>query len=346
MFATTKWRWVICFGLAACLSSSAAWAQELNWAQKMLEKQSIDFGVVARGADCRTQLKVRNLYKEDIRITEVRTSCGCSSAKKVVDVIPSGETTYLDISMDTVRFMRQKDSAAIVTFFEPSKGLIQEVRIPLSVYIRTDVVLTPGKVEFGIVDLGQTAQRTIEIAYAGRPDWQISGVQVSNPLLKASVAEKSRNGGSCSYVLTVDLAASPTAGLLQDQLLLVTNDSSNPHVPVPVEARVESDITITPSEVVFGAMKVGQTRTLNVVIRSRKPITIEKIEREKGDEAFKVRLPTEARPVHILPLTFAPTEGSGDYEDVFTVTITGRPEPVTFRAKARLEAADPAPAAE
>lgn len=340
-YAVSPLHLVFAVALVVSINATDVSAQQLNWAQKMLEKQSIDFGVVARGADCSTKLKVRNLYREDIQITNVRTSCGCSKAEKTVDVIPSGQEAYINISMDTVRFMRRKDSAALVTFYEPTKGLSQEVRIPLTVYIRTDVVLTPGNVNFGIVEVGQPAKQSIEVAYAGSADWRINEVKVSNQLFQAEAVEVERLGGTVKYRLNVTMAAAPTAGLVTDTLQLVTTDANNPLVPVPVEARVEADIMVTPAELQYGAVRIGQSKVMNVVIRGRKPFTIEKLEREKGDEAFKVRLPSESRPVHVLPLTFAPTEGAGDYEDVFTITIADRPEPVTFRVKAFIETVTP-----
>src|SRR5581483_9889181 len=155
------------------LLATPVFADELNWAQKMFERQEINFGKVATGSQCTTRLKVRNIYKEPVFIDNVRTSCGCSAAKPSAKVIPSGEEAYIEISMDTVRFQHQKDSAALITLSEPTHNLITEVRIPLHVYIRTDVVFTPGSVNFGAVEQGAGAERRVHIEYAGRPDWRI-----------------------------------------------------------------------------------------------------------------------------------------------------------------------------
>lgn len=333
------------FGIAVagCLCFTAATvvsAQELNWAQKMFEKQSIDFGVVARGADCITRLKVTNLYQETIYFRNVSTSCGCSAAKPSANEIPSGQTAYVEISMDTKRFMRKKDSSALITLAEPSKGLIQEVRIPLSVYIRTDVVFTPGSANFGAVDQGAPAERKLTLNYAGRNDWEIKEVKSPQSYITGAAVLTGRPGnGLVNYEVVVNLSADAPVGTLRELLTIVTNDDANPEVPLPVEARIESEFTFQPDLLALGAVPVGQSKTVNLVVRGRKPFKIEKIEATNPGEAFKVRLPEVERQVHVLPFTFTAPAEAGEIDEVFTLLIEGRKEPLTIRAKGKVTSA-------
>jgi hypothetical protein len=322
---------------------TAAFAQELNWAEKMFEQRSLDFGVVARGAECKTQLKIRNIYQEAIHITNVSTSCGCSAAKKIVNQIPSGEEAYVEISMDTVRFMREKTSSALITLSEPTKGLVKEVKIPLRVYIRTDVVFTPGSVIFGAVDVGAGAERKIRLDYAGRADWQVKSVKSPKPYLTAQAVETARSGGTVNYDVIVTLAPNTPAGLIREELTLITDDQANPNVPLPVEARVEADITIQPEELALGTVTAGQSKTLNLVIRGKKPFKIEKIECDRAENPFKMRLPVDEKTVHVVPFTFTAPEEAGAVQDRFTVTVAGRPEPLYFKATGKVITSGPTP---
>lgn len=326
-----------CFLMAA---ASATSAQELNWAQKMFEKQNIDFGVVARGADCMTRLKVTNLYQETIYFRNVSTSCGCSAAKPSQNEIASGQSAYIEISMDTKRFMRKKDSAALITLAEPTKGLIQEVRIPLSVYIRTDVVFTPGSANFGAVDQGAPAERKLTLNYAGRNDWAIMEIKSPQSYVTATAVEMSRPGnGLVNYEVVVSLSAAAPVGTVRELLTIVTNDSANPEVPLPVEARIESEFTFQPDLLALGSVPAGQSKTMNLVVRGRKPFKIEKIEASQPGETFKVRLPEVERQVHVLPFTFTAPAEAGDIDEVFTLSIEGRKEPLTIRAKGKVTSA-------
>jgi hypothetical protein len=108
--------------------ASPAHAQDLTWAQKMFDKLSHDFGVVARGADVSYRFKVTNLYRDTVRISNVRSTCGCSAATPTKTTLASRESAYIEVTMDTRRFTRQKDSNLIVTFDAP---LYAEVRIPV-----------------------------------------------------------------------------------------------------------------------------------------------------------------------------------------------------------------------
>lgn len=334
------------------ISTSTAFAQtaptgpELNWAEKMFERLNLDFGVVARGAECKYQLKLRNLYQETINITNVSTSCGCSAAKPSSNQILSGQEAYIEISMDTARFMREKTSSALVTLSEPTKGLRVEVKIPLKVYIRTDVVFTPGSVNFGAVDLGAGSERKITLAYAGRADWKVVNIKSPKPYISAQAVETSRNpaAGTANYDLVVTLAADAPAGTVREQLTLVTDDQANPHVPLPVEARVEADIVIQPEELALGTVAAGQSKTMNLIIRGKKPFKIEKIECDRAENPFKMRLPIDEKTVHVVPLTFVAPEQAGAVTDRFTVTISGRPEPLTFKASGKVVVAAPTPA--
>lgn len=331
----TRCFWALLFAL---LSAGSAAAEDLNWAQKMFDKQTIDFGVVARGADVMYPLKVKNIYQQTVHITTVGTSCGCSATREPEKTtLNPGEETVIEVTMDTQRFMRRKDSNVIVTFDLP---LAAEVRIPLTVYIRSDVVLTPGAVNFGAVARGTGSERTVEIAYAGRNDWHIREVKTPGDYLVAQLVETGRSDGRVGYKLHVKLDPAAPVGLLRDQITLVTDDANSPHVPVMVEGKIEADITVTPEVVSLGMLTPGQNKTVNVVLRGRTPFAIEEIICEHDNGMFRVRLPKEARSVHVLPMTITPPNELGALNEEFTVKIAGRAEPIVFKAYGKVIAGE------
>lgn len=334
--AGRSWR-----SLAAMLVLVAGWlstvsAQELSWGQKMFEKQKLDFGKVATGATCSERIAIRNIYQETIFITDVRTACGCASAKVSSYQIPSGQEVVLTVTMDTIRYRGKRDTNAIVTLSEPTKGLTDVVRVPVSVYIRSDVVFTPGVVNFGTVDQGSEVERKIHVAYAGRPDWKIVEVISPKPYLSAKVVETSRVSGTVDYDLVVTLKGGAPLGVLRDQLTLLTDDQGAPHVPLPVEGRVETEFTVTPEVWNLGTVPAGSVKTLNLVVRGRKPFKISGIECTTAMESFRVVLPSDEKTVHVLPLKFVAPAEAVPIDELFTITVPGRAEPLTFRAQGRV----------
>ena len=324
---------------ASCLVAfvaTAASAQDPFWAEKMLDRKDFKFSSVPKGGDANLRLNVKNIYKEDIQITSLGTGCGCVAwdEKNFPIVVPSGKEVVLTLRLDTIRYDGERKSVAKVTLFEPTQGSQKTVELPVEAYIRKDIVLAPGSVNFGAVDLGKGAEQRVAINYAGRSDWTITQAKTGNSQLTTKVVEKSRGNGLVNYELVVTLKPETPIGGLRDQITLVTDDINNPQIPVLVEARVEADIVV--ADLQFGSVTAGQTKTMNVIIRGRKPFKIEKIERTKADESFKVKTPHATATVHSLPLTFTPPQNPGPFEEEFFVTVSGREEPITFKAKGRI----------
>lgn len=336
MYQTTVRCAILSLAVVFSAAMPADAQEQLSWAEKLFEKRSHDFGVVARASDVSYRFKITNIYKEPVHIAHVRTTCGCTAGNPSTDTLQSRQVGYIEVTMDTLKFTRRKDSNLVVVFDRP---LYAEVRIPITAYIRTDVVLSPGSANFGPIENGSGAERKISITYAGRDDWTIREVQSKNEHIEAAVVETSRGGGRATYDLLVKLKPTAPVGPLRDQVVLVTDDQNSPYVPVLVEARVEADITVTPQVVSLGNLVPGRPKTVNVVLRGRKPFEIAKVECESQSGRFQVRLPKEARPVHVLPLTISPPETPGTFDEKFTVTIVGRPEPITFRAFGKVDGA-------
>jgi hypothetical protein len=329
---------MLLFGLAAMLCSAAPplRAQELDWAQKMFSELEHDFGVVARGADVRHRIQIRNLYKETVNLSQVGTSCNCISARLEQTVLPSEAVTALELTIDTKNHMRQKDPHVDLRLSFDGINF-KDVRIPVHVYIRSDVVFEPGAADFGAVDVGVGAQQRVSIKYAGRDDWQIREVRSPREYIRGSVRELHRGGGRVDYELIVQVDPAAPQGVFREQLQLVTNDATNPYVPVTVTAAIEPDVVVATPHVPLGTLSPGVDKTVRVILRGRKPFAIETIQCESSLECFKVKLPKESKSVHILPLTVTPPDKKGEFAEQFTVHIAGRPEPLTFQASGRIE---------
>lgn len=326
-------------GLAAATPASAQ-----DWGTKMLEKPSHDFGVIATGSQTSTQLKLKNIYALPVNLLEVKTSCGCMKADLSPRVIQPGAEETIDIKVDTERFKGDRKVNLKVSMSMNGYGT-STAFVPLHAYIRSDVVMTPGEAAFGTVDSGTEANRVIKISYAGRPNWTIKEVQVNNPNITAEARETSRNGGYVQYDLVVRVKPNAPIGVVRDQVTIVTDDATSPNVPLLVEAKVESEFVVTPDPVYFGSLTTGQQKAAMVIVRGKRPFKIEKIECEGDHGAFKCKLPEETKTLHQIPLTVTVIDGLPSLDELFTITIAGRAEPLQFRTGGKiLPTADPAPA--
>src|SRR5262249_49668460 len=150
---------------------------------------------------------------------------------------------FVEMSLDTRRYVRERNSNVIVTFDFPA---YQEVTIPIKAYIRTDVVLTPGSAEFGQVFQGTGEERQIVVNYAGRPNWTIKQVACNSEHLAVKLQETSRGPDRVDYNLVVSLKSTAPVGDIREQLRIITDDVNSPEIPLLVEAHVQPEISVTP----------------------------------------------------------------------------------------------------
>lgn len=342
------------------IATAPALAQD--WGEKMFDHTEVKFGTVARLADTTFKLKVRNLYTKPIQITNLGVSCGCISwVDQAPITLASKEVRELTLRLDTVRFTGDRNVRATVSLYEPAHGYSDSVTIPVTARIRTDVEVRPSYVGYGTIDLGKSYTQKIGITYnGGRDNWKITSAKVGNPHLTAQVVETSRVGGSASYEAHVVIDGNAPAGVLRDQLVLTTDEPVGGTISIPIEARVEADIVIT--DVQFGMVNPGQAKSMNVVVRGKKPFKIAEVSHvtrevrlkpaDEGvvgttaatapalaslpDEAFQFKRPENVAVVHMVPLTFTAPSEPGLFEEEFVLKVDGRAQPITFRAKGRI----------
>jgi len=293
------------------LLTSGAGASAQDWARKMFEETKHDFGAVARGAKAEFRFNLKNLYLEDVHIAGVRSSCGCTSPVIEGDtgqgvLLKTHERGAILAAFNTRAFNGQKSATVTVTFDKP---FYAEMQLQVSGYIRTDVVLFPGGAEFGTIDAGADAAKKITITYDGRPDWAITEIKSGSEYVEAEAVETTRAGGRVTYELTVRLTPDAPPGYVNEQLMIVTNDRRATEFPVDVEARVVSDLTISPASLFLGALKPGQTVTKQVVVQAKKPFRITKVSCE--DECFEFKTPRTAKSVQLVPIVFTAGETPG-----------------------------------
>lgn len=299
--------------LAFILPVVLAWGAEAvaqDWAKKMFETTSHDFGIVARGSKQEYSFIVHNLYKEDVHISGVRSSCGCTSPRVTKDTLKTHEQTEIVVVYNTKSFLGAKSATVTVTIDEPYYA---EVQLTVNGYIRSDVVFHPGAVEFGSVDSGRGAAVTVAVSYAGRDDWEITDVRSANEHLEVELQEKLRSGGRVNYDMIVRLKPDSPPGFIHDQLLIVTNDSGASNVSLPVEGQVVSALTVSPASLFLGVLKPGDTVKKRLVVRGNKPFRIVSVKCD--DASFTFEQPeAESKPLHFVPVEFKAGNQPGQVE--------------------------------
>ena len=309
--------------LAGVLVGSSASGQK--WADAMFETTSHDFGSVARGAKAEFEFVLSNIYLEDVHIASVRSSCGCTQVRIKKPDLKTYEESAVIAKINSHSFSGDRGATVTVTIDKP---FYAEVRLKSKVYIRTDVVFSPDSVQVGEVDEGTPVEGKISIDYSGRSDWQILEVKSANPHISGEVVETRRSGGRVGYDLIVRLDENAPSGYIQDHLILVTNDRDKTQVPVAVEGLVQSGITVSPASLFLGVVESGNKVTKQLVVRGKKPFRIVSVSCDDESFEFGDFLTDEAKPLHLIPVTFFAGEAAGKILETIRIeTDSGQSTP-------------------
>jgi hypothetical protein len=329
-------RRALCTAAAWMAISGAGLAQE--WAAKMFPVTSHNFGTVAKGSKTEYRFVFRNMYKEDLHVVGVRTSCGCTSPEVTKRDLKTHESAEVVAKFNTRTFLGQHGATLTVTFDKPFHA---EVQLRVAGNIRGDVMFDPPFVDLGNVDLGKGAERTVRVSRVGTTPWEIKDVRSVNPSFEVMLSKPTRTAAQTMYDLTMRLKPEAPAGYVKGQLILVTDDARATQIPMDVEGRVVAEVTVSPQLLALGAVQCGGTVTKNVVVRANREFSITGI--SCADGCLTCEPKTTPAKVHILPITFQAGAAAGKVERQLKIaTDLGEGAVPMVTVHAQVEAASPA----
>ena len=93
-----------------------------------------------------------------------------------------------------------------------------------------------------------------------------------------SSLETARTAASVSYTLTVSLKPDAPAGLMRDEIRMISNDPEAPSIPVMVTAWIRGELTAAPSVLSLGQIHSAAGVQGRFVVRASRPFAIRAIE--------------------------------------------------------------------
>lgn len=319
--------------LVVLLGIGPVHAQQTSWAEKMFEETQHDFGTVARGSTAEYYFQFKNIYKPDIHIAGVKSSCGCTEPRVTKSTIGSLESAAVVARLNTHAFIGNKSAVLTVIIDKPYYA---EVPLYVKGYIRSDLTLSPEGVTFGPVYQGHEATKEIDITYNGYAPWEIKAIKIGNKHVSAEAVESKRGSGQVSYKMTVKIDKETPIGLLKESIVVVTNDKSSPNFTVDVEAEVLPEILVKPSNLFMGVLKPGETVTKQILIRAQSDFTLLGVECDDQNFSFRETV-SSPKKIHLIPVTYTAPAKSGLQETKIRIRIDHNEEMVAdVKAQAQI----------
>jgi hypothetical protein len=306
------------FTLMASLLAEHALAEA--WVAKMFTKREHDFGNVARGSDTVFKFAAKNIYKQDIELISVRSSCGCTSPTIEKKILKTGDIGYVTARFNTRTFTGLHGATLTVQVRWSDKGFTRTAETQLRVHgnIRSDVEFKPGAVKFDSVQQGKASERLVEVAFDGRSSWKILDVRGVSDALEVELNEKRRGSGRVAYELLIRLKDSAPAGYFNEQLVLVTNDERNPRVPMHIAGRVVPAITVAPEPLVLGQVAQGSQVSKKVLVSGIQPFRILGVNSD-AEDCFQFKTDSEPSKRHIVEVTFDAKKPAGPVKQTISI---------------------------
>lgn len=311
-------------GFAAAVLLAASGPAAADWIDTIVPEKSHDFGTVARGSKVRHVFRIVNTTAYDVHVADWRTKCGCTDVKVGARNIPPGTQTTVEVTFDTTRFEGFKASGLTLIFDQPQPA---QVDLSVTSFIRGDVLLNPGNVDFQTVPRGSGATHTLTLTYSGsQADWAVTKLTTISDHVEAELRELSRVPGTIQYRLTTTLKPSAPPGYVRDEITLTTNDPNSPTIPITVAGSVQANVTVSPAILNLGHVVAGEAVTKSVLVRAGRPFKVTGATCAKPDLTATTAL-GESRSFHTLTVTFKAPAQAGPYNATMEIATDLDGEP-------------------
>ena len=308
--------------------------------RKMLTEFEHDFGTLAKNEFAEHRFEIKNVFNEDIRIQQVKTSCACTDVTLLKNYLKKGESTELVAVFNTQRFVGQKQATVTLILAPPYSG---EVQLTVRGNIRSDVMFEPGSIDFGSVTQQSIANKTarrVSITKFNNPNWQIIDVKSTFSDVGVTLSKPVRFGNQVKYDMDIRIKESAPAGYVQGELIIVAQEfGRNSEIPIKFSAKVASALQISPDILTISTAESGAVIEKKVVIKADKPFKINDV--KCINQSFSVEAdPEKSRKVHFVNVSYSADQPPGRYEyDLEIITDLNSETTGSIKAVVEIEAA-------
>jgi hypothetical protein len=224
---------------------------------------------VRQEQEIRTEFRVRNDGDAPLRIGEIRSDCGCSSAVARSKTIPAGESTTIEVVLRTMTMSGVLSKRVKVASDDPER---REVELKIRADIAGGIVLDPARFYFGPVLVGTSPTSSLVAKWRegyGKP-FRIPKVEAPGLDLAFDVAPYEAPPWH-GWTVTARFAKPPAIGTVSGTALLRTDDPEYPRVPAAVTAFVSGKVWLDRREARLGLVRQGTPRTVMIGCRGLTP---------------------------------------------------------------------------
>ncbi|MGI6680578.1 MAG: DUF1573 domain-containing protein [Bdellovibrionota bacterium] len=277
---------------------SSAFAIPKGTPKLYVKNATYDFGSLSEGSRVEHTFELQNTGNDDLHIKQTVSSCGCAVADTAKKVLKPGEKTNLKVVFRTTGFSGNVSKA--IRLYTNALGAPEKLFI-LKGNVITDVLVMPTRLSFGVKWYKNIRDREAysDVVIDTAKDVKILDSYRMSKYLDVDVLEKTDN----HLKLRVFLKDTIPVGEFRDRIVVDLKGSNKKSIDIPVFARVQSDVYLTPIAVSFGVLDGGvKERVVKINNLTNKYLKIEKL--KTSNKKIKLRVnETEAGKSYDLVLS-------------------------------------------
>lgn len=236
------------------------------------EKDTYDFGEIDKGEKVSFEYKFTNKGDAELIISEVKPSCGCTTADMDKKNYQPGESGTIPITFDSTRFNGAINKTVTVVSNDATNPRKQ---IKLTGKIVQEVTINPTYLTIINVKRSEKVERSIKINTERLAKLEVTDVESNIPFLNLKTVQS--DDKNVEIAVSFDGKAIPADKPTHTGFIsFKTNSKSAAETKVNVYIKVANPITTTPRAVYMFASNQGKERSQDITIRS------------SGDEAFEI----------------------------------------------------------
>jgi hypothetical protein len=229
------------------------------------ESAASDFGTADQATKVTHRFAFRNTGGLELKLDNVRTSCGCTAAASTTAGIPPGASGAIEVTCGTADLFGPQKWTVTVYTNDPAQPVST---LTLSGQVHADAAADPPQVYVGHLSRGQTATN----------DVRIFGEVVSGARLDSSgkSVDASLSDTPKGRRLHVSIKNDAPLGPFAETVAIPTGSPRHPLLVVAVAGVVDGNVVVSPARVNFGTATAGAkvSRTIGVQNQGRRPLHI------------------------------------------------------------------------
>lgn len=286
-----------------------------------------DFGVVVAGAEVNHQFTLKNIGKENLIVSDVVSSCSCTTGLNSTGQILPGENLQIQATFKTPMRHGDLDEELIVYLKGTESGnSYSPVKLLMKGKLLMPFQCVPNQVFFGKVPFGESRTREIGVRKQVKGSAFLSRANTSSEYIQTKIIPTKTKS---IHKIEVELLSHAPIGSLEAQIRLDFKYNGQPtYLRIPVTAIVLGDLVILPKQAFFGNVRNGKrpVKTLELRVVESKHVHVNAVE-SQSKHVNALFHPIEVGKKYKVQVEILETAPAGELTDVISVTTDSPIQP-------------------